>query len=229
MYEKNTILDKLMKVLSVVGNAIMLNLLFLVSCLPVVTIGPAVCALLSAIRYNIRGDRWFDGYKAGFTTRFWRSLLAWCIMLPLNVHMLLDVRYDYAEGYFVHLVVASIVLALTAMVTTALLVLNVYIPTKKGTWITNATNMVFKAPLMLLGAAALFVLPVLLALLWFEAFFFAIMIFIAVYFPLAALVTTMLLKNTLMQYLIAARADGSLLAEEGRQKEASTEETEEEE
>lgn len=224
MNQKDTILDKLMKVLSIAGNAIMMNLLFLVSCIPVVTIGPAICALLSAVRYNIRGDRWFDGYKAGFKTRFWRSLLSWCVLLPLNLHMLLDVRYDYAEGYIGPLVAAGIVFVLTAMVTTALLVLNVYIPTKVGTWINNATNMVIKAPLRLLGASVLFVLPVLLALIWFDVFYYTALVFFAVYFPLAALFGTMLLKDMLLDYLIAARADGSLLAEEGKQKEEEEEE-----
>lgn len=224
MNKKNTVFDKLMKLLSIVGNVIMINLLFLISCLPIVTIGPAVCALLSAIRYNIRGDKWFDGYKAGFKTRFWRSTLAWCIMLPLNIHMLLDLHYAYAEGYIVQLVAAAFIFAMTAMVTTALLVLNVYIPTRVGTWINNAANMVFKAPLYLFGAAAVFWLPVLLGLLWFAVFYYTAMIFVAAYFTLAALVATMLLKNTLLQYLLTARADGSLLAEEGKKKETEEEE-----
>lgn len=228
MKENNTILDKVMKVLGVVGQAIMLNLLFLVSCIPVVTIGPAVCALLTAVRYNIRGDKWFDGYKAGFKIRFWRSLLAWCIMLPINIHMLLDVHYAYAEGYIVQMVFASIIFAMTAMVTTALLVLNVYIPTRVGLWITNATNMVFKAPLMLLGAAVAFWLPVLLVLLFFAIFYYTALVFVAVYFTLAALLGTMLLKDKLLQYLLAARADGTLLAEEGKQKVEEDEEDEEE-
>ena len=64
----------------------------------------------------------------------------------------------------------------------------------------------------------------LLGLLWFELFYYTAMVFLAVYFPLAALVTTMLLKDTLVQYLVVARADGSLLAEEGKQREPEEEE-----
>ena len=224
MNQNNSLMDKILGLIRIVVRAVGMNLLFLVCCLPVVTIGPAVSALLTAIRYNIRGDKWFDGFKAGFKNRFWRSLLVWCVMLPISIHMLLDLHYAYAQGYIAQLIAAAFVFALIAMVTTALLVLNVYIPTRVGTWITNATNMVFKAPLMLLGAAATFWLPVLLGLLWFELFYYTAMVFLAVYFPLAALVTTMLLKDTLVQYLVAARADGSLLAEEGKQREPEEEE-----
>lgn len=216
MKQENPLLGKLGKLMNVAGNAILMNLLFLVSCLPIVTIGQAWCALLSAIRYNIRGEKWFEGYKFGFKTRFWRGTLSWCVMLLLNVHMLLDVHYAFAEGLTAQLVISSFMFALTAMVTTALLMLNVYIPTKVGTWINNVATMLFKAPLQLLGAAALAWLPVVLALLWFEMFYYIVLAFLAVYFTVAALGCTMLLKDTLIDYLVAARADGSLLAEEGK-------------
>ena len=229
MKEKKTLIEKLGTIISVAGNAILMNLLFLVSCIPVVTIGQAWCGLMSAIRYNIRGDKWFAGFKAGFKTRFWRGTLAWCVMLLVNVHMLLDLHYAYAEGYTVQLIASTLIFSLTAMVTSALLVLNVYIPTSIGNWINNAAAMVFKAPLYLLGAAALFWLPVLLVLLWFEIFYYGALIFLAIYYTLAALGTTMLLKNTLMDYLLTARADGTLLAEEGKQRENAEEDEAEEE
>ena len=49
---------------------------------------------------------------------------------------------------------------------------------------------------------------------------------IAAYFPLAGLCSTVALKQALMDLLIDARADGSLLAEEGKQREAEEEEDE---
>lgn len=230
MKEKKTVLEKLLGALNLVGNAILMNLLFLVSCIPVVTIGQAWCALFSAVRYNIRGDKWFDGWKVGFKTRFWRGTLSWCAMLLLNAHLLLDLRYAVAETQFIPQIVSSgLVLALTTMVTCALLLLNVYIHTPVGRWINNAVNMVFKAPLQLLGSAVLMWLPVVLALLWEYAFFYTILIYIAVYFAVMALVITMLMKNALIFYLVDARADGVLLSEEGKQKEEEYEDDEEDE
>lgn len=226
MYEKETIIDKIGKVISMAGNAILMNLLFLVCCIPVVTAGQAFCGLLSAIRYNIRGDKWFAGFKVGFKTRFWKGTIAWCGMLLIDYFMLRDVHYAFSQNLLVSLVAAWFMFALAIMLTTSLLVLNVYIPTNVGTWIRNAVNMIFKVPLELLASAALLWLPVVLCLLWFEIFYYGAMIFVAVYFTLAVLGTTMLLKNALVQYLVTARADGTLLSEEGKRQEKDSEEEE---
>ena len=42
------------------------------------------------------------------------------------------------------------------------------------------------------------------------------MIFLAAYFTLAVLCMTMLLKDTLVFYLLEARANGTLLSEDGK-------------
>ena len=223
MREQETILDKVNKVITFAGRVILMNLLFLVCCVPIVTVGQAWCALLTGIRYQIRKDSWFAGFKKGFTTRFWRSMIAWCVMLIPNVYFILEVHHGFAQvfvennsGNMAQFISACVMLALTTMLTAALLLLNVYIPTKVSTWITNATSMVFKAPLMLLITAGLMWLPVLLGVLRMDWLIFTVMIFLVAYFPLSGLVSTLALKGTLIDYLVEARADGSLLAEEGK-------------
>ena len=226
--EKKTGIQKLYSVVTFAGTLVLMNFMFLISCIPVVTIGQAWCALLSAVRYNIRGDKWFDGFKAGFKKRFWRGLLSWCILLPVNAYLLIDVHHYYAGGYLEPLISSCFVFLLTAMVTTALIILNVYIPTSVKKWISNAVGLVFKAPLQLAAATALWVVPVILAMLWPLTFFYIIMVFIAVYFAVVALVTTLSLKRPLMDLLLSARADGSLLAEEGKTRLAKEGKTENE-
>lgn len=221
------------------GNPVLSGIALIIASLPIALMGQSCCGLISGVRYNIRGDKWFAGFKKGFTTRFWRGTIAWCIMLALNVYMLLDVQYAYtnvlqghtawAEGYVAQLVFASVILLLSTMVTTSLLMLNVYIPTPIGRWIETAVNMVFKAPLHLLGAAVAFWLPVLLAVLRFDYFWYSLLAFIALYFSLAALIATMLLKNALIDYLVDAREDGVLLAEEGKRRTEDEDEDEEDE
>lgn len=220
MHEKETILDKIGRVISVAGNGILMNLLFLVSCIPVVTIGQAFSALLTAIRYQIRGDRWIDGYKAGFKRRWLRGSIAWCIMLAVDIYFLLDVRHAYFaaqtnSGATAPFIAACVMFALAAMVTIALQLLNVYVPTPVGDWVRNAVNMVFKVPFELLVAAGLYWLPAVLFLLWDQAFAYFLMIFVAAYYTIAALCITLLMKNALVRYLLQARTDGTLLAEEG--------------
>jgi len=220
LHEKETILDKLGRVINVAGNGILMNLLFLVCCIPVVTIGQAFSALLTAIRYQIRGDRWIDGFKAGFKRRWLRGSIAWCIMLLVDGYFLLDVWHAYGAmqtvpDATVPFIAACVMFALAAMVTIALQLLNVYVPTPVGDWVRNAVNMVFKVPIMLLVAAGLYWLPAVLFLMWDQAFAYFLMIFVAAYYTIAALCITLLTKNTLIHYLVQARTDGTLLAEEG--------------
>lgn len=228
MKEKVSLYEKISRVITIAANSIMMNLLFLVASLPVVTIGAAWNGLFSAIRYNIRGDRWFDGFKKGFKTRFWRSTLAWIVMLLLNAIVIMDITAYMSVDTFttetvVRLVAAWIMLLLTTGLTGALILLNVYIPTSVGNWIRNAVNMVFKAPLQLAIMGALMWFPLMLALLAFNYFFYFIMVFIVAYYMLIAFGITMLMKQTLLDCLLEARAQGSLLAEEGKKKEENAE------
>lgn len=230
--EKTTLMDKIGNAIRIAGNAILMNLLFLVASLPIVTIGQAWSGLLTAVRYNIRGDKWIHGFVAGFKTRFWRGTISWIIMLAVDVFFLLDMFETFnTVGLDVPSVMAALVFALMAMITFSMQLLNVYVPTKTGQWLLNSVNMVFKAPLELLGSAVLFWAPVILLRGWPGYFIMAAMIFIAVYFVIVAVVGTLVLKNALIYYLLDARANNLLLQDEQaeeEQDEAEPEETEEE-
>ena len=197
------------------GNAILMNLLFLVACIPVVTIAQAWCGLLTAIRYNIRGDGWFAGFKFGFKTRFWRGTICWIICLPVCLYFFAELNHALLQNDILHIVAAGLFFAFVAMVTMSFQILNVYIPTNINQWIKNALNF-FRHPLELLAAAAMFWAPLGVALLWDVSIFFQFaIVVVAVYYTLAALVSTMLCKKPLLEFLLAARADGTLIAEEG--------------
>ena len=102
----------------------------------------------------------------------------------------------------------------TARTTVSLLTLNVYIPTSVSNWIKNSVNF-FRRPMELFAAAALFWLPLLVFRFYLVLFSQAVMVFVAAYFALAAVCGTMLLKDPLIDFLIDARTDGTLLSEEG--------------
>ena len=296
MKEKQNWTEKLSNVITLAGTAILMNLMFLIACIPIVTIGPAWCGLMSSVRYNIRGEGWFQGFKKGFCTRFWRSLIIWCICLPLCLFFLNDLRISVnilrgvapmtkiemsvpdatdptnatnatdvtdptnatnatdvtdpteatqatAESAatetpgtteamapaaeddsgivtgvtatnIANCVISGLFFALAAMVTVSLLTLNVYIPTTISNWLKNGVNF-FRRPVELFVAADMFWGPLLLFVFSPQWFFFAIMIFIAAYYALAAVCGTLILKDPLIDFLIDARADGTLLAEEG--------------
>ena len=230
--QKETIIEKIGRIITKIGNYLLMNIAFLVGCLPIVTIGQSWCALMSAVRYQIRGDNWWDGFKFGFKTRFARVTIAWCIHLALLVVAFMDISL-YIEYRMTGRIIASgIMFALVAMSMVAFMSLNVYIPTSTENWIRNSVGMIFKAPLQLLLSAAAFFGPLWLSyadsLLGLGLFYPCIMIFIAIYFVLITLGATILLKGTLIDYLLDARIDGTLIAEEGRVVKKKTEEDEEE-
>ena len=233
MYESNTFMDKLGNVVTKAGIAIMMNVVFLVCCLPVVTIGQAWCGLMTSVRYQIRGDSWWAGFKFGFKTRFIRGTIIWCIMLLIDGFLMwrtwgVVATFMETGGLPFVGIFGCLAFLLMIMLTTAFLTLNVYIPTDAGTWINNATSMVFKAPLQLLGASILAWLPVILIPIYWQAVAYFITAIVAVYFTIVAFISTVLLKRVLMDYLVEARAEGTLLAEEGRARDENDEDEEDE-
>ena len=144
--------------------------------------------------------------------------MSWVLCLGATAITVIDIityfTVEQGTQVVVNLIVSCIMFAVIAGLTVALLFLNVYIPTATGQWLRNAVNMIFRAPLQLLACGVLLWLPVLLALFYFEIFFYCIMIFVAAYFTLAVLFMTMLLKDTLIYYLLEARAQATLLGED---------------
>ena len=214
--EKETLLDKVTKAITIAGNFIMMNLLFLLAALPIVTMGQAWSGLVSAIRYNIRGDKWLDGFKVGYKTRFLRGTVAWCALLLFTVVMAFDIMtYSAVEAFtaeiIVRLVMSCVMFALVSGLTISFILLNVYIPTETSEWIRNSVNMLFKAPFQMMVCGVLAWLPVLLAVFYYDIFYYCIMIFVVAYFALATLIITMLMKDTLIYFLLEARGAGTLL------------------
>lgn len=214
MVLKETLNDKFWKVINLTGTAIAMNLLFLVCCIPIVTIGQAWCGLLSGIRFMVRGDSWFAGFKEGFKTRFLRGTVAWIICFVVDMLMLLNVvpmLYYQTEGYLIPAIVSCIFLAIALMLTTVLPVLNVYIPTSKSRWLKNAVNMCVGNPGEVLMAAGAIWLPVFLTIFWFSLAYQLALVFVAFYYAVAGLAATMVLKGSLIKILLACRADGSII------------------
>lgn len=190
------------KILQVTSNAVMVNALFLLCCIPIVTIGQAWCGLYSAIRYAIRGDGWFSGFKAGFKTRFLRGTIAWTLCLIVIAEMTINMLSIIGES-IVMIVLNALFLLVAMMICGALIPVNVYIPSSVSQWLKNAVNLVVCAPLQTAGTAVLMWFPAALVILFlkyglFNPFFF-IMVFLLLYFSFSTLIATILLKDPLIK------------------------------
>jgi hypothetical protein len=101
------------------------------------------------------------------------------------------------------IVIHGLFLLAVLMISTALIVINVYIPSSVAQWMRNAVNMCFAAPLHVAASSVIMWLPTILVVLFlrfgFLDPFFFIMVFLLIYYTVSALVTTVLLKNALIR------------------------------
>ncbi len=203
--ETNYSESKFWKLINLAGNAMGANMLFILCCLPVVTIGPATCGLYSAIRYMIRKEGWFQGFKEGFCKHFLRSMIAGILCVGMMAYLVMNfniaVNYYTETGDFSAMITSAIPMLFPTLIAAALWPLNVYIPYGLQDWLKNAVNLILKAPLMVLASAILWWLPVFLILYFLQYAFAVLIVFIGVYFALTTFVSTMLLKNSLVQQL----------------------------
>jgi len=210
--EKKTLADsKFWKFVNLAGNAIGLNLIFIVCCLPIVTIGPALCGLYSGVRYMIRQDGWWRGFWKGFTTHWLRSAIAGILAVAFQAYVLLEfntaLNFYFDTGSLYYAILYGIMALLPAVVVASLWPLNIYIPYGTADWLRNTVSVVFKAPLQALLAAVMFLLPVVMVLYFTTITFYIVIVFIAVYFALAAFIATLFYKDTLVDLLLDYRAE----------------------
>ena len=199
------------KGVNLAGTAIMINLAFLICCIPVVTIGPATCALYSAIRYVVQGNGWFNGFWNGLKKNFIRNALVGSVLLIMIADM--AVNFNTALGFYlegngyVPLLIYTVGLLPLLMVFSAVWPLHVFIPYESGMdWVKDTFRLLVKAPLQLLIVSALMVLPVALVLYIPEIGFMMLIVFFGIYYALTAFAAILLLKRPLEDRLGAYRA-----------------------
>ena len=211
----DSILSKLMRLINKAGTVVLQNLVFLISCIPVVTIGAAWSGIYSCIRFQIRKDSWFEGFKTGFKTHFLRNTIAWLICLAVSytaLDMTLVLAGYLAEGgreqlgsVIALLVGSGLVLLIALVYSTVMIPVSLYIPGDVNSWLKNTWDLIFHAPLQALGCTVLTWLPMVLLLFFTEIAGLLLIVFLAVYFVLTTLVMTILLKNPLIRILQKVR------------------------
>lgn len=210
--EKESVFQKLMGFLNKAGTAIMMNLLFLACSLPIVTMGAAWSGLYGAVRFTIRGDSWWNGFKEGIKCHFWRNLIGWTFGVLVGGYASSKVFMGISNivanpsilsvGVILPLVI-SVAVALAAMLVLAVMLpLGMYFPQlDANTWLVTTWDVIGHAPLRCFGVAVLMWLP--LGILFFapDLMLMTAIVFVAIYFILATFIATVLLKNPLLRIL----------------------------
>lgn len=95
--------NKLLTVLGKFTDSLLLNLLFLISCVPVITIGVSVTAFYYTLRKVLKQDRgylWAE-YKRAWKENFKQATLCWLLFLVIGAVLTIDIYVMYqaaAEG-----------------------------------------------------------------------------------------------------------------------------------
>ena len=211
MENKRSFFEKFMGLVNKIGSYIMLNLLFMVSCIPVVTIGAAVSGLYSAIRFGIRGESTFRGFWEGFKTRWLRSCIGTVLSVAVAAYALNNFYTIFmglraAPELMSVSAVASLILSggfflAALLLSTAMIPVNLYFQNDLNGWLVDAWRLIAYAPLQTLAVALLMWFPIALLVLFPFYGYLALLIFVAVYYAAIGVVATALLKNGLIRIL----------------------------
>lgn len=201
--------SKVMKIVNFAGTAVMLNMLFLLACIPVVTIGPALSGLYSGVRYMIRGDGAVRGFWAGFRTNIVRMMIAGVIFTGIIAYFVVMISYTIWLKYSVFSIVAAYAIPamLVMMLLCALVPLNIYIPYSVTDWLKNGVNLICKAPLWVLLTACMLAAPIACVFWLPEIAVISTICLVGFWFTVMAFVSTMFLKDGLIELLETYREE----------------------
>lgn len=193
--------SKFMIMLEGIANTILLNVLFLLCCLPVVTIGAAFTALFSGCRALINDEACFKAFFRGFRSGFRRSTLAWLIVLPvlaalgLTAHSVwLYMKAGVQMGAFT-LVVASIGLVIALSVAMMMFLFYSRFECSLGQLLKNGLYVTLAYFVRAVVIGLMNWAPVLMFLLTPYTFMKLAIVFLALWFAVAASLSVWLMKK----------------------------------
>lgn len=185
--------------LAMVGNSILLNVLWLLCSLPVVTMGASTAALYYVVFQYQTSDETavIKPFFRAFIKDFKQATLLWIPTLAIITLLILDLRYLFAYGgsslMWVVIIVASVVFL---MIQTQLLPQVARFENKLGTIIKNAALLTILHMPSAFLMATLNILPVVIFLLLPVEFMRWLPLWVGIYFALVAYMNgRMLLKQ----------------------------------
>ncbi len=198
--------NKFMQALMTFGDMIILNLLFLLCCIPVVTVGAAQAGLYTGLRVitNPEDDSsvtaaFFRGLKAGFgrVTVAYGILLV--LILPLGM-IAFQALYDPAALAAIGVskglrILAAAALGVCAMFQTVLCLFHSRFTCSVPRLYKNTWMVLLCHPLRSMGAAFLTWIPVLLLLLYLPGFVALTPLFLAFFYSFMCLLAQSLLRK----------------------------------
>ena len=198
--------SRVMRFLDKMKDLIVLNLIWLVFCIPVVTIGPATTSLYAVARKMARGDwpkvwtTFITEFKQCFRKSFIMSL---CLLLPtalLGVYLFVVFSGSLKETLLLT-VLCGIAAILLGFICSFAWPLSAYFENTIPQTLKNAMLLPMTNPLLALAVTALNLLPFILFLFVNELFIEICIIWIVIGFALTAFINCRLLAPFFSKFI----------------------------
>lgn len=197
--------SKFMQAMGRIGDLAVLNLLFLVSCIPLITVGAASAALYT-VCFRTGTDReqgLVRSYFQAFRENFKQGTIVWLVLALFLAAGVLNTLLFYAlEGmlHFLFLLTAVLLVLAVLMFSYAFPLMSQFSNDTRSTLKNSLFLSLGYLPRSLL-VAALNVFPLMLALLDLNLFLQVGFLWIFLYFSSAAYLNSLLLKKVFAQYM----------------------------
>lgn len=193
--------SKLMQMLGYLADLLILNLVFLVCCLPVVTIGPAQAGLYTAMRVlqDPEDDSsclkaFFRGFANGFLTITAASLVLSVLELILAYTLMMSMSYSDL-GLFIHWIFPLVILIIVLIYHSFFPLFHSRFSCTFSQLFYNVWVMMISHPLQAILAGVLTWLPLVLFLLAPTFFVYCSIIFLALYYSVCFLLVVLMMKK----------------------------------
>ena len=195
--------NKLFSIINSAGEAVLMNLLFLISCIPVVTIGQAWTGLIYAVRYKALGESWFQGYKKGFTKHIGRGIAFFVICAFFVAYFcftLYSILFYREDGFLMPAMISGALLLFSMLFQISLLLTNSWLELPLGSWLKLAARFSVQNFLRVLAALVLIYFPLALGFFFPDWLFHFALVFIAAYFSVSALLFVVLFNPVFKRF-----------------------------
>ncbi len=225
--------SKFMQAMLTLADMIILNICYLICCIPVVTISAAQAGLYTGIRsmQDPEDDRSvFKAFFRGFADGIVTSCIAGTVVLiaqAVSIWVFFYAYYYYGSNNALLPLILSIVLMAVIYITHSILgAFHSRFGCTVGQLIRNAFFVAFAYPLRSLLVGILTILPLAVLMIMPKVFMGGVIAFLAIYYSTAVLLSSMLLKKPFTRLEKSFnRANGIEVEEDEENPEDNTEQT----
>lgn len=136
----------LMEFMSTTAQFIALNILFVICCLPIITIGPALAALYQVTLREVRGEHGYliRKFLQHFKEMFIQSFLSYAIFLAIILVLLFNIMFwSGLGGIFASVIFILVCIILSIVVSASIYIFPLMARYKNSFWITIKNAFLF--------------------------------------------------------------------------------------